>query len=147
MTHPAPSRTWVPLAGLWFGLFGAPAAWAIQTIANLALASHGCFPRMVPLSAPTTPGLRGIVFAISLGALAVGVAAMSVALRNWRRTRGEHQEHTGRGRKHAPSAALAETGEGRTRFMAFAGVLASVTFVAATAAQIAAILLVSPCMS
>ncbi|HEY5061701.1 MAG TPA: hypothetical protein VII52_09215 [Gemmatimonadaceae bacterium] len=144
-SHPAPARDRAAVGALWFALFGGAAAWAIQTIANLALASHGCFPHMIPLAAPATPGLRGIVFVISLASVAVSAAAILVALRNWRRTRHEHQQRDGRSQGHAPSAALAETGEGRTRFMAMSGVLASVTFLVASVAQLAVVFLVSPC--
>jgi hypothetical protein len=90
-------------------------------------------------------GLRGIAFVVSLAALAVCVAATGVAVRMWWRTREEHQQGTGRGRQHRPSAALLETGEGRTRFMALAGVLTSVTFLVVSAVNTAAIFLVSPC--
>jgi len=82
---------------------------------------------------------------VSLLALAVCVAGTVVAWRAWRHTREEHQQGTGRGQHHEPGAALLETGEGRTRFMAFAGVLTSVTFLVVSAANTAAIFLVSPC--
>ena len=143
--HPAPARGQVPLSALWFGFAGAPAAWSVQTLVNLSLSAHSCFPRLTPLASPTTGGLRGIEFGVSLAALAVCIAATSVAWRTWWRTRDEHQQGTGRGREHQPGAALLETGEGRTRFMALAGVLASVMFLAVTAANAAAIFLVSPC--
>ena len=143
--HPAPARGKAPLSALWFGFAGAPAAWSVQTLVNLSLSAHSCFPRLTPLSAPATPGLRGIEFGVSLLALAVCLAAASVAWRTWWRTRDEHQRGTGRGRDHQPGPALLETGEGRTRFMAFAGVLTSVTFLAVCAINTAAIFLVSPC--
>jgi len=143
--HPAPERGRVPLWMLWFGFVGAPAAWTVQTLVNTPLAAHSCYPRLTPLGTPTTGGLRGIAFVVSLAALAVCVAATVVAWRTWWRTREEHQQGTGRGRQHQPSAALLETGEGRTRFMALAGVLTSVTFLVVSAMNTAAIFLVSPC--
>lgn len=143
--HPAPARGRVPLSALWFGFVGAPAAWTVQTLVNTPLSAHSCYPRLTPLGTPTTGGLRGIAFAVSLVALVVCVAATAVAWRTWKRTREEHQQRTGRGREHEPGSALLETGEGRTRFMALAGVLTSITFLAVSAAHTAAIFLVSPC--
>lgn len=143
--HPAPARREVRLSTLWFGLVGAPAAWSVQTLVNLPLSAHACYPRLTPLSAPMTAGLRGIAFVVSLAALALCLAAAAVAWRTWWRTRGEHQQGSGRGREHQPSSALLETGEGRTRFMALAGVLTSITFLVVSAANTAAIFLVSPC--
>lgn len=143
--HPAPARDRVPLAALWFGVFGAPAAWTVQVLVNLALASHACFPRLFPLAAPVTGGLRGIVVGVSLVAIAVSAAAAVVAWGTWRRTRDEHQQGSGRAREHSSGAALLETGEGRTRFMALAGVLTGVTFLLVTILNTAAIFLVSPC--
>jgi len=143
--HPAPERGKVPLSALWFGFIGGPAAWSVQALVNTSLTAHSCYPRLTPLSSPTTGGLRGIAFAVSLLALAVCVAAAAVSWRTWWRTREEHQQGTGRGRQHEPSAALLETGEGRTRFMALAGVLTSVLFLVVSAINTASLFLVSPC--
>ena len=143
--HPAPERGSASLAALWFGLLGGPAAWSILTLVNLPLASHACFPRLYPLAAPVTGGLRGMAAAVGIAAIAVCVAALVVSWGAWRRTRGEHQQGSGRGRAHDPGSALLETGEGRTRFMALAGVLTSILFLLASAAHLAAIFLVSPC--
>src|SRR5690349_17883888 len=93
--HPAPERGSVSSAALWFGLLGAPAAWSVQTLVNLPLASHACFPQLYPLAASVTGGLRGVASVVSLGALIVCVAAAAVSWRTWRRTRGEHQQGTG----------------------------------------------------
>jgi hypothetical protein len=143
--HPAPARSRVPLSALWFGFVGGPAAWAVQTLVNTPLSAHSCYPRLTPLSSPTTGGLRGIEFVVSLVALVVCLAAAAVAWGTWWRTRQEHQQGTGRGRQHQPGSALLETGEGRTRFMALAGVLTSVTFLVVSAMNTAAVFIVSPC--
>src|SRR5919107_1145218 len=95
--HPAPARGHVSLAALWFGLAGAPAAWSVLTLVNLPLASHGCFPRLYPLAAPVTGGLRGLAAVVGFAALAVCVAATAVSWSMWRRTRGEHQQGSGQG--------------------------------------------------
>jgi hypothetical protein len=143
--HPAPARVHVGLPALWFGLYGGPLAWSVQTLVNLPVAAHACYPRLEPLASPISGGLRGTVTLVSVAALAVCVAAVVVALRSWSRTRDEHQSGAGSAREHAPATALAETGEGRTRFMALAGVLASVTFLVVSLVHMASIFLVSPC--
>jgi hypothetical protein len=142
--HPAPARGEVSTAALWFGLAGGPAAWSVQTLVNLTVASHGCFPRLDPLHEPVT-SVRGIAFVVSLFAVVVCVAATAVALRSWSRTRHEHHQAAGKGSAHDTSTALMETGEGRTRFMAWAGVLASVTFLLVSVVHAASLFLVSPC--
>jgi hypothetical protein len=144
--HPAPERSHVALAALWFGLFGGPAAWSVQTLLNFSVAAHGCFPRLEPLSTPKTPVL-GVTFFVSLGALAVCAAAAVVAVRSWRRTRGEQHRAAGQGSRHSTGIAALETGEGRTRFMAAAGVMASFTFVVVSLIHTAALFLVAPCAS
>jgi hypothetical protein len=144
--HPAPSRGYIALPALWFGLVGGPVAWSVQTLVNLPVVSHGCYPTLSPLDAPIT-GVRGIAFFVSLLALVVCLAAAAVSFRSWMRLRGEHQAGSGRGNEHTPAAALAETGEGRTRFMALCGVLTSLTFLVLSLVHTAAIFLVSPCAS
>ena len=143
--HPAPDRARVALPALWFGLFGGPFAWSAQTIVNLAVASHACFPRLSPVREPSVAGLRAIVFAVSLVAVLTCATAMAVAWRAWSKTRGEHQGGAGRATAHDRSTALLETGEGRTRFMALAGLLTSVTFLVVSGAHAATVFLVSPC--
>ncbi len=145
--HPAPDRVRVSLAALWFGIFGGPVAWSIQTLVNLPIASHGCFPRLEPLDHSVIGNVAGITFVVSVFAIVLCLAATSVSSRTWLRTRGEHQESAGSGRHHDAATALAETGEGRTRFMALSGVLASLTFLILTIVQTASIFLVSPCAS
>ncbi|MEP7087076.1 MAG: hypothetical protein ABI884_07055 [Gemmatimonadota bacterium] len=133
------------MAALWIALGAAPAAWGVQTIANLSLSSHACFPRLVPLDMPTMSSLGTMLFAISVGAILASALATVLAVRNWRAARDEHQQHSGAASASAPEEALAETGEGRTRFMAFAGVLASSVFLLACSVQLATIIVITPC--
>ena len=143
--HPAPERVRVHSAALWFGLFGGPAAWSVQTLVNLPVASHACYPQLFPLDAPVTGGLRGIVFIVSLLAVLVSVTAAVCAWRAWRETRNEHQDKSGKANQHQAEAAALETGEGRTRFMALAGVLTSGTFVLVSIVHLSTVFLVAPC--
>ena len=142
--HPAPERASVGRGVLWFGIFGAPAAWSAQTLVNLAIASHGCFPRLEPRDAPVT-SVRGIAIVVSAIAVLVVLAATATATRSWMRTRKEHHGAAGTARQHPPVTALHETGEGRTRFMALCGVLTSVTFLVLSLVHAAAALTIGPC--
>ena len=142
--HPAPERHRVAPFTLWFGLVGAPAAWSVQTLVSLPVSAHACFPRIIPLAAPATGALRGVLFAVSLATIIVSLAALWTAVRGWHTTREEQQSGTGKGGRHDRGTALAETGEGRTRFMTAAGVLTSVTFLFVCAAQTAVVFLVVP---
>jgi len=144
--HPAPARGNVALWTLWFGFLGAPLGWTLQTLANTAVASHGCYPQLFPLDKPLTGGMRGILFVISIVAIAAAVAALAVSFSTWRRTNSEHQEKSGNAaRGHDQSTAALETGEGRTRFMAMSGVLTSIVFLVVILAHTAAIFVVIPC--
>ena len=144
-THPAPERAHIHNGALWFGLFAGPAAWSVQTLVNTTVAAHACYPRIEPVGAPVTSGLRLIVLVVSVVAMLVCVAAIVVAYRAWARTSAERQESTGGGRAHGRHVALLETGEGRTRFMALAGVIMSSTFLLVTAVHAATLLFVLPC--
>ena len=134
--HPAPARHAVRLAALWFGLFGAPVVWSIQLMTNYALVAHGCFPATEPRSTPLFGGLWTVALVVSLAALVVAVAALLVARRSWLATREEH--HGGR-------EALLEVGEGRTRFMAYAGMLVSALFVLGVVMATIPLFILSPC--
>src|SRR5690348_15295173 len=104
----APST--VSLTALWFGLFGAAAAWSVQELVNYALLAHACYPSWYPLAAPTTPAAWPLSVVVSIVALLVGTAAVLTALQAWRRARAQH------GR---------EVSEERKRFMASSGVIVS----------------------
>ena len=117
--HPAPHRDIVSIRVLWFGIFGAPAAWALQTIVDYGLVSHFCYPDAKPRLAPTFGALRGTGIVVSVIVTVVALLAMTTALRSWSATRHGHD---------AEHHELLEVGEGRARFMAFAGVLLSAVF-------------------
>ena len=121
---------------LWFGLFGAPAAWSVQLLVNYALVAHACFPKSEPLASPALGGLHAIVLGASFGALAIALAAEATAWRSWRASR--HENHGGHG-------VLLEVGEGRTVFMALGGVLVSGVFLLGIVMNVIPILLASPC--
>jgi len=134
--HPAPARDAVGLPALWFGLFGAPVVWSLQLMANYALVAHGCFPARVPRSTPLFGGLWTVALLVSVAAFVVSLAAFLVARRSWLST---HEEH------HGGREALLEVGEGRTRFMAYAGMLVSALFVLGVVMNTIPLFILSPC--
>jgi hypothetical protein len=134
--HPAPMRGQVSLLRLWFGLFGAPVAWSVQTLVSYSLASYACYPTLAPRSVPLYGGLWWMLLVVGLATVAVEIVAISVAANSWRRTRGE----TGGGGHRA-----LETGEGRTRFMAIAGIMLGVVILLVSLVHVANLFLVPPC--
>jgi hypothetical protein len=132
----APSAGTVPAAALWFGLFGAPAMWSLQLVTNSAFVSHSCFPKSVPLATPITGSLWGVVLLTSIVAAVVAAAAGATAWRSWRRTQEEH---------HGGHETLLEVGEGRTRFMAVAGLLLSTIFLFGIVMNALPLFLLPPC--
>lgn len=119
MTHPAPHRDLVSTKLLFFGLFGAPFVWSVQLIVNYALMSHSCYPGRLPIPTSYVGVAWTVALIVSIASLIVAVASALTSIRSWRRTEDEHA---------GSENALLEVGEGRTRFMAFAGILLSVLF-------------------
>ncbi|GJG89634.1 hypothetical protein tb265_48150 [Gemmatimonadetes bacterium T265] len=124
--HPAPHRDRVHPLALWVGLFGVPVLWSLQTLVDYPVLSHFCYPQRIPLARPEAGGVWTTALVVSLVALAGSLAVGAVALRSWRATRDEHQHGAPGGMPRATS--VGEVGEGRTRFMAFAGVMISGLF-------------------
>lgn len=105
---------------LWFGLWGAPAAWSLQLMADYAVAAYGCFPHQTPLAHPV---LAVHVLTGIFGGLAVliAVAALVVSARNWttaRRAGAAADDEVRMGPKHLA----------RVRFMAIAGMMTGALF-------------------
>jgi hypothetical protein len=115
-SHPAPQRDRLSLAVLALILLAPPAAWALDLFWKYAVTSYVCFPGDAPLRA--APAAWGWVWASLLTAdvvaLALAATTAWISYDAWTRVRREvpgHAEH------------LAEIGEGRTRFLAFWGML------------------------
>jgi hypothetical protein len=134
--HPAPADRAVTPPALWFGLFGAPVAWSLQLLASYALVAHGCYPDAEPMTMPVVPGLRTLVLGTGAAALAVALLAGGSAWRSWRATAHEHE---------GAHEALLEAGQGRTRFMALAGMLLSAVFVLGIIMNVVPLLMLRPC--
>lgn len=134
--HPAPAGGAVAPGALWFGLFGTPVAWSLQLLASYALTAHACFPGAVPLARPAGADAWLIALIASAAAAVVAAVAGNTAWRSWRATRSEHPGDHG---------TLLEVGEGRTRFMALAGLLLSGIFFLGIVMNAVPLFLVQPC--
>jgi hypothetical protein len=134
--HPAPRRHRASLAALWFGLFGAPLAWSVQELVNTPVVGHACFPRSEPLASPSFHATVGFALGVSVAMALVALAALLTAASTWRAVRRGHPgEH----------AALLDVGEGRTRFMALAGVLLGAVFLLGIVMHAIPLFILPPC--
>ncbi len=134
--HPSPHRHRVARWAVWFGLLGAPIAWGLQEFINVSLAGYACFPHDTPLAAPLWANLAAIALAVDAVALAICIAAGFAAFHTWRRSRGE---------KPGDADQLLGSGDGRTRFMAMAGIMVSLLFLFGTALATLNLAAVPPC--
>ncbi len=134
--HPSPHRHRVLRWALWFGLLGAPLAWSLQELVNVSLAGYACYPHDIPLAAPLWPQLSGISMWVEALAFAVCSSAGVVAFACWRRSRDE---------KPGDAHQLLGSGDGRTRFMAMAGIMTSVLFAVGTALAALNLAAIAPC--
>ena len=134
--HPAPHRGRIGLLGAAFGVLAAPAAWATHLLVSYSLSSFACFPNGEAAQAPIWPALRTLLWGIDVVAIAIGITAGLVAWRNWQRT-----QHEARGSAHT----LIDAGEGRTRFVALCGMLASGGFLLALAFASIGLIVVPAC--
>ena len=134
--HPAPHRDRVPAWQVGVGLFAAPAAWSVQSLLDVGLSGYACYPKDEPLATPIWSGLGIALASANMVALVVCVFAGVVAWMAYRRSGAER-----------PGSAhhLLESGDGRTRFLALAGVLTSVLFVVAVCFETVEAIMRLPC--
>ena len=118
--HPAPHRDRVGIMSIASPLIAAPLFWLARLAANYGFASHACYPAGKPLQIPlhAYAGLRTLLIAFDLAGMAVGLVALALAWRSWKISASES----------AGESALIEAGEGRTRFLAFWGMLVAGLF-------------------
>jgi hypothetical protein len=131
-----PSRPHVPLGALWFGLFGAAAAWSIQELVSFALVSHSCYPDWQPRTLPIHAGTWTIALLIGIGMLVLGASAALRAWAAWRRT--EQPDAT-------PIGHRLKVGEEREHFMAAGGMVVSGLVLFTIVLNLLSVFLVPPC--
>lgn len=128
----------VGLAPLWFGLLGGPVAWTLQLLIDYPLVAHYCFPDAARRIVPTIDSLHLLVSIVSLLALAVAIAALLAAIRNWRGSGGEFGSERSKLTEAAPPP-------GRVRFMALGGILASSLTIVGIVIHGGFVLTLAPC--
>ncbi|MEO7010610.1 MAG: hypothetical protein ABI156_15785 [Caldimonas sp.] len=133
---PSPHRSRVGRVSTWFGLLGAATAWSLQVLFNVGLAGYACYPHDVPLAEPLWSGMPATTLWIEVAAIVISTAAGLVAFTNWRRSRGERP---------GGASELVGNGDGRTRFMAMAGMMVSGLFLLANVITLLYIVWVAPC--
>jgi hypothetical protein len=126
---------------LWFGLFGAPFFWSLQLIITYALAAHACYPRHAALLTFTSPAVRAAACSVIVAALGGCAAATTISIRNCLALRAVRRAPTGDGDGDGDGGAR----EGRTRFMAYSGVLLGTLFTGAVVLSAVAVLLLPLC--
>jgi hypothetical protein len=138
LKNPAPAHYKVGRLRQWVGLLGAPCAWIAQMNLSEMLTSHACYPHDVPLQAPLWDWLHTALAGISIACFAVGIFTTGIAWNSYRRSKHE---------KAGGGAHAVETGEGRTRFLALMGIIASGIFLTGIVFTGVTLLLVSSCQS
>ncbi len=119
--HPAPHRYEVHPLALIFGLLAAPLAWSANLIIKYGLASYACFPGQSPLKTPSTQfgWVASVLPLIDVVAFAISLAAIWISFRSLQQVKREMAGNVD---------ALAEIGEGRTRFLALWGMWIGLLF-------------------
>lgn len=135
-THPSPHRARTSLTRLLYGLIAAPMAWVISQVASSTLAQEACFPKTEPLASPAFDGAHLLQFALLGAAFVISASGAWVAYTSWRQTRQEAEGDT---------HLMLSAGEGRSRFMALAGLLTSVGFLVGVLFSIPAVMFVPAC--
>ena len=115
-------------------LFAVPCLWALRLVVNYGIDSYFCFPSEVRRNILPTwawPTLLGI----DVATIAVAIVAILISYHYWRRARDEAVAH----------AALIETGEGPTRFLALWGLLVGFGFLVAVLFDLIGLWIVPVC--
>ncbi|HEY6404405.1 MAG TPA: hypothetical protein VI479_23495 [Blastocatellia bacterium] len=106
----------VPPSRLWFGVGAAAIAWTIQELLSVIIASLACQDGVYTWTWISAGGARALLTAITLGLLAVTVAAGFISFRNWRSLSSQRHLIRAEGRR-------------REAFMALIGIFVSIVFV------------------
>jgi hypothetical protein len=120
--HPAPARREVSFWALMFGCCAAPIFWLGQLTLGYWISAQACYgaDHPTPTDAPAMLYTALIVFDVV--AIVAALAGGIVSWMSWNATQGE--------KKGGAHLAL-HTGEGRARFMALWGIMASLWFLGA----------------
>ncbi|MEZ5815491.1 MAG: hypothetical protein R3D44_00215 [Hyphomicrobiaceae bacterium] len=141
LAHPAPLRHAAPLVSLWIGLFGGFFAFAFQILLNFFIASYSCFSGRIPQGHSPQSWVWWTMVAVATLAFLATAMSMWAAYSSWGATHVEASRAPVRRRKDE----LLEIGEGRTRFMAMAGLVTSGILLATVFMNATALLIMPLC--
>ena len=118
--HPAQQRRRVSGRLLLFAVLAAPGAWFLLELGGWAMASYHCRVAAPFAASDLTRASMPAFIVLTLVAFAISLAGSYAAWLAWRRSRDEET-----GSVHD----LAQVGHGRTRFIAWAALIASASFI------------------
>ena len=121
-SFPAPDRGKVNFSTLMFGFCAAPIFWIIQLTLGYWASAEACYGGDQPTVTATPGTLHVALVVFDVVAIAAALAGGVVSLGAWRIAQKEKRG----GMRHA-----LHVGEGRSRFMALWGIIASVWFLGA----------------
>ncbi len=117
--HPSPHRDKVSVPWLLAGLAIPPAAWTLELLMGYGISSNACPLTYAAVSQPGFSGEATLLIAVQILCLAAAIGSGFMSWRHWRRVRHEKPDE-----QHSHLT----LGEGRTRFMALAGMLTAGMF-------------------
>ena len=120
--HPAPAREQVSTFWLLAGFAIPPAAWIVEMLLGTGIASNAC---------PLTGGLRHPAAFVGEGKLLVAITAVCLAAAIASGLMSRHHWLQVRHEKNDSEHSHLTIGEGRTRFLALAGMVNAATFATA----------------
>lgn len=120
--HPSPSRGAVSGWRLVGGLAAGPFGWIGQMLVDYGLSSQLCMLGRAGHRSPPASGEAVALVAINLVCLAIALGGVLLSWSSWRRVQRE--------KPGGPDATLS-IGEGRSRFLAVAGMMSAGAFVVA----------------
>lgn len=120
--HPSPHRDRVSFWALIFGACAAPIFWLGQMMLGYGVSAIVCYGSDHPTTIASGAALRTALIAFDAVAIVAALAGGAVSYFCWRAVRNEKEG----GQRHA-----LDVGDGRARFMALWGIMASLWFFSA----------------
>ena len=120
--HPSPHRNRISVSWLLAGLAVPPVAWALEMLMSYGISSNACPLTRMPDPKPGFSGEAIVLIVLQLACLVATTASGLMSWRHWQRVRSEKTDS-----EHSHMT----IGDGRSRFMALAGMLTAGMFAVA----------------